>query len=485
MGKTKCLILGGLITFLLNPALATNAKSFTSIDKLISDDWYGIYFDGKKVGFQNLSFKSLELDGNKVFEFRLDQRIVFFYDHKKHPAQATISSVFSASEPWERIAGNYRSQNPIGEVKTVSEKLSGDDYIVSVSFQGKEEDKHVNKSKTTIMDTLSIENDCIQGVNAGQKGQYKSWNSEKQKDENYYYEFTKIEENRSQARDTKFVHVCISNPGGDTTDALYEIGTGKLIEMTFENGLVMKLESKEEATEDSKIHCFIINDYIEIDKPLEASDVEDIKSCTLLLPNIKIKDVPENSRTTTKAVTEGVEVKIIRETFDINEKVVELEIPDDIKEFLKESEDIQSEHEEIVNTAKMIVGIKKKPVTKAILINGWVYSKIQYETINNSDALTTLREKKGDCNEKAVLAIALARAAGIPAKKVSGIAYPGGSDRKFILHAWVKYYINGRWVEMDPATNEIAVDGTHLELSSHTMTKLMNRMIRVLDISKE
>ena len=77
------------------------------------------------------------------------------------------------------------------------------------------------------------------------------------------------------------------------------------------------------------------------------------------------------------------------------------------------------------------------------------------------DALDTLANKAGDCNEHAVLFAALARAAGIPTRIESGVVYMRG---KFYYHAWNAVYLDRQWITVDAALDQFPADVTHIRL---------------------
>ena len=70
-------------------------------------------------------------------------------------------------------------------------------------------------------------------------------------------------------------------------------------------------------------------------------------------------------------------------------------------------------------------------------------------TTVEDDALTVLRQRRGVCQDFAHLASALARAAGVPARYVSGYVRPPEGDGE-ASHAWVELYLPGSgWVGLD------------------------------------
>ena len=88
-------------------------------------------------------------------------------------------------------------------------------------------------------------------------------------------------------------------------------------------------------------------------------------------------------------------------------------------------------------------------------------------TVSLPSALEVLRTRVGDCNEHTALYVALARAAGVPARIAVGLVYLRGA---FYYHAWAEVYVEtapgrGRWLAVDPTLNQFPADLTHIRLA--------------------
>jgi hypothetical protein len=72
----------------------------------------------------------------------------------------------------------------------------------------------------------------------------------------------------------------------------------------------------------------------------------------------------------------------------------------------------------------------------------------------------------GDCTEHAILFVALARAAGIPARPVHGLVYARYGDGADALywHAWAEVRSGSEWISMDPTFGQPVADATHILL---------------------
>lgn len=131
-------------------------------------------------------------------------------------------------------------------------------------------------------------------------------------------------------------------------------------------------------------------------------------------------------------------------------------------EFLAPSALIQSDHPKITNQLRQIISEKDTPLARIQKITGWIFKNIEKRPVLSvSNALETLENRMGDCNEHAVLLAAFARAAGIPARIEVGLVHL--LDR-FYYHAWNSVFL-GKWITVDALMDQIPADVTHISLS--------------------
>jgi hypothetical protein len=136
-------------------------------------------------------------------------------------------------------------------------------------------------------------------------------------------------------------------------------------------------------------------------------------------------------------------------------------MPSDLAPFLASTMFIQAEDPDIVKQARAIIGERTNSLAAALAIHDWVHEKMdKTPAISVPSAREVLRVMSGDCNEHTYLAVALARAVGLPARVTVGLVYNEGA---FYYHAWPAIYV-GRWLEMDPTLGQPAVDATHIRL---------------------
>ena len=128
---------------------------------------------------------------------------------------------------------------------------------------------------------------------------------------------------------------------------------------------------------------------------------------------------------------------------------------------------LQSDDPEVRGLARQILGAENDAEKAAQKILDWVFRNlVKTPTVSVPNARDVLRDRRGDCNEHAVLYAALARAAGLPARVVAGTVYmPGenGSPGGFYYHAWNEVWL-GDWVAVDPTFGQFPADATHVKL---------------------
>ncbi len=120
---------------------------------------------------------------------------------------------------------------------------------------------------------------------------------------------------------------------------------------------------------------------------------------------------------------------------------------------------IQSDHPIIKDKVSEIIAPDDSPLLKAQKLISWIYENIDKRPVLSvPNALQTLENRMGDCNEHAVLLTAMARAAGIPAQVEAGLVYMNG---RFYYHAWNVLYL-GNWITADSLMGQMPADVTHI-----------------------
>jgi transglutaminase-like putative cysteine protease len=146
-------------------------------------------------------------------------------------------------------------------------------------------------------------------------------------------------------------------------------------------------------------------------------------------------------------------------------------VPEGIRAYQDPSPFVQSDDPAIVSTARRIIGTRTDPWEQAVALNRWVFATVSKRlTIGLPSALDVLAAPSGDCHEHTVLFTALARSAGLPTRMVAGLVSQGG---RLYYHAWPEVWI-GEWVPTDPTLGQPLADATHLGLSETESERLVS-----------
>ena len=143
------------------------------------------------------------------------------------------------------------------------------------------------------------------------------------------------------------------------------------------------------------------------------------------------------------------------------------------KVFLKPGPFIQSDDQRIQTLAQEITGNHGAPLEKVRKLVEWVHKNIDKRPVLSlPDALSTLENRVGDCNEHAVLLAALARAVGIPCRVEAGLVYLKG---RFYYHAWNLLYL-GRWITVDAVYDQVPADVSHIRFVTGSPSQQLDLM---------
>ncbi|GIX06556.1 MAG: hypothetical protein KatS3mg115_0959 [Candidatus Poribacteria bacterium] len=141
-----------------------------------------------------------------------------------------------------------------------------------------------------------------------------------------------------------------------------------------------------------------------------------------------------------------------------------LEVSDPtLQRYLQPSAFVEANDPQIVQAAQEIVAGAANAWQAAERIARWVYQHVNNKGLDQgfATAKETLQSRAGDCTEHTMLAIALSRAAGIPARILAGIVWQNDG---FYYHFWHEVWV-GEWIALDATLGQAPADAAHIQLS--------------------
>lgn len=166
------------------------------------------------------------------------------------------------------------------------------------------------------------------------------------------------------------------------------------------------------------------------------------------------------------------EIDVIIEPDNDRLKSVKLDKYDyneEIKEYLKPSEKIESDSEVVKELAESTIGDETDILKIVEKTARWTANNIEYDnglaqkiwtgTVDTQSAVKTIERRQGTCSEYTNVFIAIMRNKGIPARFVNGFMYEG------VYHAWAEIYLYGvGWIPVEPQDGHIGTSERHIKL---------------------
>jgi len=149
-----------------------------------------------------------------------------------------------------------------------------------------------------------------------------------------------------------------------------------------------------------------------------------------------------------------------------------------LEAYLKPAEKIEADAPEIVAKAKEITTGKGSQEEVVRALASWTADWLKDTVDDGGSALASLTSRTGNCQTHARLYTALARAAGIPTRFVSGLVHLDGKG--FLYHSWAESRLEGRWVAVDPTYNQVPTDPTHLKFFEGHLPEDMSPIMAII-----
>ncbi|MBN2511662.1 MAG: transglutaminase domain-containing protein [Sedimentisphaerales bacterium] len=142
----------------------------------------------------------------------------------------------------------------------------------------------------------------------------------------------------------------------------------------------------------------------------------------------------------------------------------------EIKKFTDPAEYLQSKDAKILDLVKYAVTSTDDAAKAVFQIENFVKGYITKKdlSVGYASAAEVAQTRQGDCSEHAILAAAMCRAAGIPARVVCGVVYVEAlGDKKNVFggHMWAEAYIGDKWIPLDPTRAPNGFSAGHIALA--------------------
>jgi transglutaminase-like putative cysteine protease len=157
------------------------------------------------------------------------------------------------------------------------------------------------------------------------------------------------------------------------------------------------------------------------------------------------------------------------------------------KEYTESNFFLTSDDPVVKQHAAEAVGTETDPWRKAQLVERWVnqHMKVQNFTEAMAPASEVAKTLTGDCTEYSMLAAAMCKAAGLPARTAIGLVYVDFQPPELPIlgfHMWTEVYVRGQWTAIDATLGKGSVGPAHVKITdahwhdTRSMTPLLPLM---------
>ena len=456
----RSLLLVAVLPCLYSPSRAAAPDLDAVIRKYVGrKHWYGLYMMGKKAGYARMQLVETKVGGRDAVMEKVDIRMKMKALGRAQDMRVTEQRVFLRTGQFHSISSRIRGEGSDVEMRGVVE---GDKLIVHSRVGPLNSRKEIPAPKENLRDLLAAERLNGPDAKIGEQATVHQFQLMLLKE----FEGTLTLKERKtivfNGIPTQVAVIGIKFPGLNLSSETFVDPAGVPLELTIGQVFTLRLEPEKQAKDVRYTSDVVRLGCIRLDPA--PRNVARIQSLRLRI---------EGAHETFGLINDDRQrwTKQADGSYLIDSRVPHFEplkaarLPVPAKRFEKELKPtlfVQSDDERIKTLARQIVGDERDAYLAALKLARWVHTNLRkVGTAAVSNAVETLQARAGDCTEHTVLFVALARAAGIPARQVSGVtAVEKGEGLYF--HAWAEVWV-GQWLAIDPTLCQAVADATHIK----------------------
>ncbi|MGM0575693.1 MAG: transglutaminase-like domain-containing protein [Myxococcota bacterium] len=445
-----------------------------------TEHWYGVYLMGRKVGHARMWLGPSGEDRPGRVATGTDVAMTV-----KGPTGATDMELrerrfYGGEPPYPLVETRFAQETPLS-TQTRRAVARGDALVVeTLGEDGEvESSKRLPATRETLADLLATMPVYLDSLEPGRKTSVYVFDWQSEGDTPVDLEVESVESVRRAGVDTRVATLRTRYRDMGLTARSRVAEGGVVLETTLGPGLSLRLEEQEVAKSGVE-GLDVMRAGAPIDRRL--GDPRDLDRLVLRVDLAAGAEatLPSDGRQAVKRLEDGgwrVELR----RGDIG-PVGEAERDEALGSDGTIDADVESIRERAASLVEDVSGDRER----AKRLAAWVHGALRKELATHIPSASEVLERKvGDCTEHTWLFVALARAAGLPARPVFGLMYLDGPEPRFGYHAWAEVAVDGRWIPVDPTWNRMPVDPTHLALG-YGMYEVANAMgglrIEVLEV---
>lgn len=411
--------------------------------EFFGEHWFGLYVLGRKIG--NMQLTAAHETDSGEYSVTMEMLMVDASSGESVENRMSMVRRYASKAPYSLIGGYDRSvEGGKEEVLRLHREPDGTFRVETVA--GGKSSEQVGLTTKEVFSTGFVTG-RIEDIGPGYSEEYWSLNLEKGRDEPTRVSLQKRETKVVNGVSVETLTFKLTQPADGITGTCICDSRGMPIKFQFMGVIEARLETAEVARDVDRSMDLMTEMLV----PMRGLEVREDELEALTLEWRGADELL--ARTATQAPawrTEGrVQTLVLSRAAAPDAIEQAASIPADVAPFLAANGANNSDHPDVVNRAKALIAGAGDRWAAVQAISAWVDTAVKDElSANSMTARSVLTRLEGDCTEHSLLTIALLRAAGIPAREITGVIYVD-ELRAMGWHAWVEVWV-GRWIPIDP-----------------------------------
>jgi len=456
------------------PALTT-----AEVDASLTTDWYGLYLQGKKIGFLRTARARDEASGEIREAMLMKMKLTSFGQRVEVDFQQKLD--FEGKPPFRLLRGE-QTMNDGNSKKSTLLLRNGEKFDVTFNIGGEQSKKKIDALAYDLPDAMASERWIRSAPKQGSTLVYKDLDLDEVKIDQTTSTLVAEKVSLVNGVKVKFYEVKSRSTRNPVDMLARHDDKGRMLSGNFAI-FEVRAEPEAKAKDTQYSQDLFVLGMVKVDRGLGAPG--GVTGLVLEVLGEEAKLLTAGPRQSIAPQSPKSHILKLGKRFGVPAKASAAEIEENLKgtnEYLIDNARIKAMVREVVGDAPTDAEKVKRIVR---FVHKFVRPSLTASLPNIPDLL---EKKRGDCKSYALLFNTLARAAGVPAREVSGLLYVGDDTKAFGGHAWNEVVLNGHWVPVDASMDETEVNATHICFGDDTqatanllgtMGKLSFRVIEI------
>lgn len=438
------------------------------ITGFLGESWYGVYMNEQKAGY---AVNKVVQNGDGTITVTENMRFQIMMVGTQQDMHIEATRTYAPDGDLISIASEVK--DPTGTKNTFHGTVRGDELHLTSIVGGAEVQNVYPKPRETLKDALKLAKLVEGEAKIGDAMEFSIFEPLYKKEISGISTIAGVEERDLEGVRTKVyrIETTLSEMGVDSLS--YVTGDGTTLEDEVAGLVKLRLEPEALAKDVDYSNDVIISNAALVDVPINNPRSRESLTLELRGPINEGHLFDDERQSVTAAdghfIFEG-------RKYDLKGfEPATLPITDEaLAPWIEATQFVQSDHPKLIAKANEIIAegvesgkLKDEKDSLAIsrILCEWVHDNMHSTfSARLTNAVEVLEHLEGDCTEHSILFIALARAAGLPAREVAGVVYVEGVQPGFYFHQWAKVWV-GKWIDVDPTFDQPLADVTHIKLA--------------------